>query len=133
MIQNIAPIVQTRIGDEQMHGNPATQRLQRLHIAGRQGRDAKDEDARRQTITTDLRRGQGVDKFLVEIGSVIPGRRQLQGAGHQLAPQLGLPMLALDAAQFSPQPLTLLPAGNPVGTVDQVLVKEIGYLLAELP
>ncbi|MNT16329.1 hypothetical protein D3C72_1514260 [compost metagenome] len=64
---------------------------------------------------------------------MIAARAQRQGAGHQLAPQLGLPILAAHPRQLQPQTLTLFPAGDPVRPVDQILVEQIRDLLAQLP
>ena len=56
-----------------------------------------------------------------------------QGAGHQLAPELGLPILTAHPGQLLAQSFPLFPAGDPVRPVDQILVEQIRHLLAELP
>ena len=134
-IQQVPPVVAAGVGDEQMHLHlgSAAEGQQGLHIARRQRRDAEYEDPLRQPARQLPGALQLVDKLLVEVGSVVAARGERQGAGHQLAPQLRLPILTAHLGQFEPQSLPLLPAGDPVRPVDQILVKEIRYLLAELP
>ena len=62
---------------------------------------------------------------------------QRQGAGHQLAPQLRLPILTAHPGQLlapcTDKSFPLFPASDPVRPIDQILVEQIRYLLAELP
>ncbi len=134
-IQQIPPVVAAGVGDEQVHLylRPTTKGQQRLHIARRQRRDAEHKYPLRQLARQIGGALQLVDKLLVEVGSVVAARRERQRAGHQLAPQLGLPILTAHPGQFQPQSFALFPAGDPVRPVDQILVKQIRYLLAELP
>ena len=134
-IQQIPPVVAARVGDEQVHLylRPAAEGQQRLHIARRQRRDAEHKDPLRQLARQIGGTRQLVDKLLVEVGTVVTARRERQRAGHQLAPQLGLPILTAHPGQLLTQSFPLFPTGDPVRPVDQILVKEIRHLLAELP
>jgi hypothetical protein len=76
---------------------------------------------------------QLVDELLVEVGAVVAAWAQRQGAGHQLAPELRLPILTAHSGQLLAQSFPLFPAGDPVRPVDQILVEQIRHLLAELP
>ena len=132
-VENIPPVVLAGIGDKQMHVNALPQGVQRLHIARRQGRDAKHEDACRQWSRQLGARAKCGNKIGIEIGSVIARRRPRQNAIVQLAPQLRLPRLPFHPIKLGSEPTTGLPTGNPVGAIDQILVKQIGDLLTKLP
>ena len=134
-VQQIPPVVAAGVGHKQVHLHlgAAAEGQQGLHVARRQGRDAEHEHPSGQLARQFGAARQLVDKLLVEVGAVVATRGERQGAGHQLAPQLGLPILAADPGQFEPQPFPLFPAGDPVRPVDQILVEQIRHLLAELP
>ena len=123
VILNIAPVIATGIGKQQMNIDMAAKRLQRLEIDRRQGGDAADKDALWQAGRRMLGSLQRVNKARVEIGAVPFRLSQRLGVGHQIAPERRLPQLRIAQSLYQ---LALLPAIQPVGAIDQILVKEIG-------
>ncbi len=129
IILNIAPVIAAGIGEQQMDVDVTSQRLQRLQIDRRQRRDATDKDPFGQIFRRAFRLIQRLDKSRIEVGAVPFRLAQGLGITHQIAPQCGLPALRLA------QPLNgfaALPAVEPVGTIDQILVEQIGHAGAEL-
>ena len=72
---------------------------------------------------------QSLQKTVMHIGPMPRGLAQFGGSGHQCPPQFGLPGLVLsDLVGVD----LLLPLVNPVGTVNQVLVEDVGDFAREL-
>ena len=94
-ILNVAPVLATRIGKEDMYVDVFTQRTQRLQIHRRQRRDAADKHARGQPGWSLSAVFQYGDKPLVEVCTVPLRLAKFLSVFHQRFPERRLPDLRL--------------------------------------
>jgi hypothetical protein len=141
---DIGPVVLARVVDTHEDLRPARHRRQHLEGLTRQTRDAEDHHPTRQKARPLALRPVGrnaqecrVNARSPDTGAASPAPSNCRHIRQQGAPERGLPALLLgqgDAAAAGPdqQVLAVGPGGQPVGTIDLILVEEIGQALGKL-
>ncbi|MNM72654.1 hypothetical protein D3C81_843530 [compost metagenome] len=135
-VDDVAPVELARVGHGQHHLRMARQRGQRLQGLVWQGRDAKQHHPARQLAGRRVAGGDGSQEGVVDVGAARIALESFDVGGHG-APQLRLPALVFlqhDGLATGRAQLVApgRPVGQPVGTVDLVLVEQVGQAFGQL-
>ncbi len=135
-LDDVGPVEATGIGHGDQHLRVTRQRHQQIQHGRRQRGRAEQAHPRRQAQAARRRRAQAIEHPVLHLGAHQQARLGSQ-ALQQLAPQQGLPALAL-RQDLAPPPrvdqqlVAARPGLEPVGPVDLVLIVEIGQALRQL-